>query len=151
FVPVLPLNVVAELVQCRTCGTRYQMNVLDVATSRQLALAYPVSVSAAVALVMRAGGAGSTLASTRAVEAVRCAGGGTHSQAALHSEMTQPARVVQQRLAAAGGCLAAEARERVLAEATRVALADAALTGDERSALAAVGRTLDLTAAQVHG
>jgi len=151
FVPVIPLNMVAELVQCRTCYTRYNMNVLDVPTSRQLALAYPVAVSAAVTLVMHAGGAGSALASTRAVEAVRLAGGESHSPAALHAEMAQPAQVVHQRLAAAGGCLAAEARERVLAEATRVALADAPLTGDERSALATIGRSLDLTAAQVHG
>jgi hypothetical protein len=151
FVPVIPLNVAAELVQCLTCRTRYNMNVLDVPTSRQLALAYPVAVSAAVTLVMHAGGAGSALASSRAVDAVRLAGGDTYSQPALHAEMAQPAKVVHQRLAAAGGCLAAEARERVLAEATRVALADAPLTGDERSALAAIGLSLDLTAAQVHG
>ncbi len=151
FVPVIPLNVVADVVQCGTCSIRYTMNVLNVPTSRQLELAYPVAVSAAVSLVMHAGGVGSALASARAVDAVRLAGGEAYSQASLHAEMTQPAQTVRQRLAAAGGCLAPEARERVLAEATRVALADAPLTGEERSALAVIGQTLDLTAAQIHG
>src|SRR5215470_19514294 len=42
FVPVIPLNVVADVVQCGACNTRYTMNVLNVPTSRQLELAYPV-------------------------------------------------------------------------------------------------------------
>jgi hypothetical protein len=151
FIPVIPLNVVAEAVQCGTCNTRYAMNVLNVPTSRQLELAYPVAVSAAVSLVMRAAGTGRALAGARAVDAVRLAGGEAYSQAALHEEMDQPARTVHQRLAAAGGCLAPEARERVLAEATLVALADAPLTGEERSVLATIGQTLNLTAAQSHG
>jgi hypothetical protein len=150
FVPVIPLNKVAEVVQCGTCNTRYQPGVLSVPTTGQLAAAQPVAIGAAASLVLRAGGPASPAARARAIEAVRLAGGG-YGDAEMDAELAQPIQAVQQRLADAGGPLAPEARERVLAEAARVALADGPLTADERQALGGVGQALNLTAAQFHG
>lgn len=149
--PVLPLNKVAEVVQCSTCDARYHPGVLSVPTAGQLSVAYPGAVTAAVSLVLRAGAAASPLARARAVDAIRFAGGDGYSQATLSAALAQPVPALQQRLAAASGALAPVAREGVLAEATQVALADGPLTADERGVLAAAGGALELTAARVDG
>jgi zinc-ribbon family len=151
FLPVIPLGKVAEVVQCSTCNTRYNLSVLRVPTTSQLAAGYSAAVSAAVSLALRAGDAASSPARARAVDAVRLAGATGFGEAELDAELAQPVPAVQQRLAAAGGMLSPEARERVLGEAVRVALADAPLTTGGRNALAAAGQALNLTAAQFHG
>ncbi|HVQ96578.1 MAG TPA: zinc-ribbon domain-containing protein [Mycobacteriales bacterium] len=150
FVPVIPLNKVAEVVQCGTCNTRYQPSVLSVPTTGQLAAAVPAAVAAAASLVLRAA-APSMAARARAIEAVRLAGSANYGDPELDAELAQPPAAVLQRLAEAGGPLAPEARERILAEATRVGLADGPLTAEERQALGAVGPALSLTAAQFYG
>jgi tellurite resistance protein len=151
FLPVIPLNKVAEVVQCGTCNTRYNLSVLSVPTTGQLAAAQPAAVAAAVSLVLRAGAAGSPAARDRAVDAVRSAGWLNYGDAELTAQLAEPPAAVVQRITDAGGPLAPEARERVLAEAARVALADGPLTPDERGALGSVGQALTLTAAQFHG
>jgi hypothetical protein len=149
FVPVIPLNKVAEVVQCGTCNTRFRTSVLSVPTTSQLAAAVPAAVAGAASLVLRV--APSPAARARAIEAVRMAGSPSYDDAALDAELAQPPAAVVARLTEAGAPLAPEARERILAEATRVAMADGPLTPDERQALGAVGPALSLTAAQFYG
>jgi hypothetical protein len=150
FLPVIPLNKVAEVVQCGTCNTRYNLSVLSVPTTGQLAAAHPVAVAAAVSLLLRAGGA-SPAARGQGIDAVRFAGGTGYGEADMNAELAAPVPAVQQRLAEAGAPLAPEARERALADAARVGLADGPLTPEERQALAGIGQALNLTAAQFHG
>jgi hypothetical protein len=150
FVPVIPLNKVAEVVQCGTCNTRYPTSVLTVPTTGQLAAAVPTAVAAAAGLVLRAA-PGSPAARSRAIDAIRMAGWLNYGDAELAAELAQPPAAVLQRITEAGAPLAAEARERILAEAARVGLADGPLTPEERQALGAVGPALSLTAAQFYG
>jgi tellurite resistance protein len=151
FIPVIPLNKVAEVVQCGTCGKRFNLGVLGVPTTGQLAAAQPAAVAAAVSLVLRAGGTASPAARGRAVDAVRAAGWLNYGDAELTAQLAEPPDLVVQRVTDAGSPLAPEARERVLAEAVRVGLADGPLTPDERGALGSVGQALILTAAQFTG
>jgi tellurite resistance protein len=151
FLPVIPLAKVAEVVQCGTCNTRYQPSVLSVPTTGQLAAAQPAAIAAAVSLVLCTGAAASPAARGRAIDAIRDAGWLNYADPDLAAELAQPPAAVVQRLAEAGTPLAPEARERVLAEAARVALADGPLTADERQTLGTIGQALTLTAAQFHG
>jgi hypothetical protein len=150
FIPVIPLNKVAEVVQCGTCNTRYRTSVLSVPTTGQLAAAVPTAVAAAAGLVLHASLA-NPAARGRAIDAVRMAGWLNYGDEDLNKELVQPPAAALQKLSEASAPLAAEARERILAEAARVGLADGPLTPDERQVLGTIGPALGLTAAQFYG
>jgi hypothetical protein len=150
FVPVIPLNKLGEVVQCQTCRVRFDPVVLRRPTSAQLAHALPVGMRAAVAVVLRAGGA-SEAAARAAIEAVRRAGDAGYDLHHLHADLSQPVEAAARPLQTLADQLAPEACERYLAEAVRIALSDGPLTPAEREAARWVAGHLGMTPAHAHG
>jgi hypothetical protein len=150
FLPVIPLDKVGEVVRCQTCRVRFDPVVLQRPTSAQLASALPAGMRAAVAVVLRAGGA-SEAASRAAIEAVRRAGAADYDIRHLHADLNQPAEAAAGPLQTLASQLIPEARERYLAEAVRIALADGPLSPAERDAARWVAGTLGMTPAHAHG
>ncbi|MFC0529509.1 TerB family tellurite resistance protein [Phytohabitans kaempferiae] len=148
--PVIPLDKVGEVVQCQTCKVRFDPVVLQQPTSAQLATALPTGMRAAVVAVLRAGGT-SDLAVTAAVAAVRSAGAQGYDLPQLQADLAQPADAVVEPLRALGANLTLDARERYLADAARVGLADGSLSPAERDALGWIASTLGLTPAHALG
>src|SRR4051812_23372510 len=70
FVPVIPLNRVGEVVECTTCRTRYNLDVLRLPTAREMSAALPAAMRASAAAVLNAGDPSASAARARAVEAV---------------------------------------------------------------------------------
>lgn len=151
FIPVIPLNRVGEVVECTTCRTRYNLEVLRMPTAEQMAAALPTAMRAACAAVLAAGDPASSAARARAVEAVRGYGLTQFDDAALTADLSGPQDGVGDMIAQAGAQLTTEAREWFLAQVVRVALTDGAIEAGERQALHTVAGRLGMTPAHAVG
>lgn len=151
FIPVIPLNKAGEHVQCTTCGTRYQLDVLRLPTLAQMRAALPAGMRAAAAAMLRAGDPGSAAARQRAIEAIRGQGAQGYASAALDADLARPAEEAAGQLAKLAAQLAVPAREWFLAEVVRIGMADGPLTGHEREAAQEVAAGLGMSQAQALG
>lgn len=151
FIPVIPLNRVGEVVECTTCRTRFNHDVLRLPTARQMAAALPTAMRAASAAVLAAGDPASSAARGRAVDAVRGYGFAAFDDATLSADLAHPQDGAAEVIAQAGAQLTTEAREWFLAQVVRVALADGAIGAGERQALHMVAGSLGMTPAHAVG
>jgi hypothetical protein len=151
FLPVIPLNRLGEVVECRACRTRFRPAVLRLPTVEQMTAALPAGMRAAAALVLRAGAESDEAARRRAVEAVQGYGEEYYDDDALDGDLGMPAPFLAEEIAAAGAQLAVEAKEWFLAQAVRVGLADGPLTERERQTLHDVAGNLGMTHAHALG
>lgn len=151
FIPVIPLDRVAEHVQCRSCLTRYRIEVLALPTSAQMQATLPAGALAAVTMMLGAGDQASGPARSRAIEVVRAAGLPGYDDAALRADLAaEPDRDVSAPLTALAGQLMTPAPEWFLADAVRVGLADGPLSEQERDAARQIAACLGLTEARAH-
>jgi hypothetical protein len=151
FPPVIPLDRLGEVVECRTCRTRFRPAVLRLPTVEQMTAALPAGMRAAAALVLRAGVESDETARRRAVEAVRGYGEEYYDDDALEGDLGMPAAFLAEEIATGGAQLAVEAKEWFLAQAVRVGLADGPLTEPERQTLHDVAGHLGMTHAHALG
>jgi tellurite resistance protein len=152
FVPAIPLDRVAEHVQCTICDTRYRIEVLALPTTEQMLTALPTGMRAAATGMVRAGDSASSAARASAVDAVRHAGLDSYDDAALAADLADAS---SHDLAGVLGTLARQltmpAHEWFLADVVRVGLADGQLSPDERRAAREIAACLGMTPAQAHG
>jgi tellurite resistance protein len=151
FIPVIPLNQVGEVVECTTCRTRYNLDVLRLPTARQMAAALPTAMRASAAAVLAAGDPAASAARARAVEAVRGYGMAEFDDGMLTADLERSPGASADVIAQAGAQLTTEAREWFLAQVVRLALADGAIGAGERQALHAVAGRLGMTPAHTVG
>lgn len=150
FLPVIPLDKVGEVVRCKTCRTRFDPAVLRRPTTAQLADALPAAMRAAVAVVLRAGGATQS-AVQAAIAAVRHAGAPGYDSAQAAADAAQPVEAAVAPLRTLAANVTQDACERYLAEAVRVGLADGVLTPAEREAIQWIAAHLGMTPAHATG
>jgi len=153
-VPIIPLDRVAEHVQCRACRTRYRLEVLSMPTVAAMQAALPAGSLAAVTTMLRAGDPASPAARGRAVEMVRSAGMAGYDEAALTADLAAAdgrGMDISRALSRLASQLIRPAPEWFLADAIRVGLADGALSDDERAAARLIARHLGMSPAQAHG
>jgi tellurite resistance protein len=151
FIPVIPLNRVGEVVECATCRTRFNLDVLRMPTAEQMAEALPMAMRAAAAIVLAAGDPTGSAARARAVEAVRGYGFAEFDDGMLAADLAQSPDGAAEVIAQAGAQLTTEAREWFLAQVVRIALADGAIGTGERQALHEVAGRLGMTPAHAVG
>jgi hypothetical protein len=152
FVPVIPLDRIAEHVQCTICGTRYRIEVLALPTSQQMLAALPAGTRAAAAAMVRAGDKTSSLARASAIEAVSSAGLEGYDEAALTADLAGDyAAGLADMLGTLAIQLIMPAHEWFLAGIVRIGLADGQLCHDERLAAREIAAYLGMTPAQAHG
>jgi tellurite resistance protein len=151
FLPVIPLNRVGEVVECATCRTRFNLDVLRMPTAQQMAAALPTAMRAAATMVLSAGDPTASAARARAVDAVRGYGLAEFDDAMLTADLATSSVGAGEVIAQAGAQLTTEAREWFLAQVVRVALADGAIGPGERQALHEVAGRLGMTPAHAVG
>jgi tellurite resistance protein len=154
WIPLIPLDRVAEHVQCRSCRQRYRIGVLSLPTAAEMEVALPVGSLAAVTTMLRAGDPASRPARSRAVEMIRAAGLADYDDAALTADLaasSDPELDIAAPLGTLASQLTMPAPEWFLADAVRVGLADGPLSDSERGAVRLIAAHLGLTAAQAHG
>jgi uncharacterized tellurite resistance protein B-like protein len=150
FIPVIPLNHVAQVVECATCRRRFNPTVLQAPTTAQLASGLVVGMRAAAATVVQAG-PGDDSARRQAVEAVRTYGLAGYDAAALAADLGQPVEAADHLIETAGAQLTPEAREWFFAQLVRIALADGTIDDNERQTLHRVAVMLGMTPAHAYG
>jgi hypothetical protein len=149
-IPLIPLDRIAEHVQCRVCQTRYRIEVLGLPTLAAMQAALPAGSLAAVTTMLRAGDPASALARARGIDMIRVAGLPGYDDAALTADLAvaddpaEPLRTLARQLAP-------PASDWFLADVVRVGLADGPLSDDERGAARLVAAHLGMTSAQAHG
>lgn len=151
FLPVIPLNRVGEVVECATCRTRFNLDVLRLPTAQQMAAALPTAMRAAASMVLSAGDPAASTARARAVDAVRGYGLAEFDDGMLAADLTTSSAGAGEVIAQAGAQLTTEAREWFLAQVVRIALADGAIGPGERQALHEVAGRLGMTPAHAVG
>jgi hypothetical protein len=151
FLPVIPLGRVGEVVECRTCRTRFAPSALRAPTAQQMAAALPAGMRAAAGLVLRAGDPSDGAARARAIEAVTGYGDAHYDDAAIEADLRLRPEFLEEEVSRAGGQLAIEAKEWFLAQAVRIGLADGPLTDRERQALHHVAHLLGMSRAHALG
>ncbi|MDN3353461.1 zinc-ribbon domain-containing protein [Actinomadura sp. DC4] len=151
FIPVIPLNRVGEVVECGTCRTRFNLDVLRMPTAQRMAAALPMAMRAAAATILSAGDPTDSTARSRAVDAVRGYGLADFDDAMLAADLATAPEGAGEVIAQAGAQLTTEAREWFLAQVVRVALADGAIGPGERQALHEIAGRLGMTPAHAVG
>lgn len=151
FIPLIPLKVLGEVIECETCHGRFDEQVLHLPTSASLGAMTANAFRVLAAVLVRSGDR-SDPALRR--EAVRCvvAAGSAYDEATLDSDMNvvDPAQVPAYLSPLAPG-LAMPGRERLVADATRIARAGGSINDAQRAVLNEVGRALELSPAHVAG
>lgn len=151
FIPVLPLDRIAEHVQCVTCGTRYRSEVLAMPTTAQMLAALPAGTRGAVGAMLRAGDEDSAAARACAIEMVHNAGLQDYGEVALGEDLRggeSTATGLTSAVRALAIQLTAPAHEWFLADVVRVGLADGQLSDAERCAAREIAALLGMSAAQ---
>ena len=152
FIPVIPLTKAGgEFVECDTCHGRWNLDVLNVPTTAQLAQMPAMLLRMAIAQVLRSGDYTDVNARGRAVAVVQQAGEQGYTDAALTADLSRPFEEVRAEMGHAASALAPEARESILRAAAEIALLDGRLSASEEETLSVVGADLQLTHVQVTG
>jgi hypothetical protein len=151
FIPVIPLNKVGEDVQCATCKTRYVTSVLQAPAAAAARAAIPSGARAIAAVMLRTGGLDNAAARGRAIDLVRSAGARDYDDTALTADLGQSLDAARPVIAQFGTRLSPELKERYLAGAIRIALADGPLTGNERATAEMIAVDMAMTKAQSLG
>jgi len=151
WVPVIPLRVLGDVVECGTCGNRYDDKVLDLPTSAQLAAALQQGMRALVTAVLRSGNPGDRTARALAVEAVWDVGGSGYDDDRLSQELATVPQDVRACLTPLAGQLEVAGREAFLSQAVRIAVADGPATEDECLVMHSAGEALQMTPVHIQG
>jgi hypothetical protein len=151
WLPLVPLNEVGRVVECRTCHTRYEPAVADQPTTADLAETLANAVRALTAMIVRTGDGDDPTLRAAAVAEVRLVSEG-YDDASLDSDVAglEPALADQYVGPLAEG-LQVPGKERLLGDLVRVALTGGTITADQRRVLDLAGRGLGLTPAHVTG
>ena len=153
-IPIIPFERIGEHVECRTCRTRYRIEVLAIPTSAAMQVALPAGAQAAVTIMLRAGDPASPAARSRAIDIVQAAGLSGYDDAALTADLSSAAGrelAIAESLATLALQLEIPAPEWFLADAVRVGLADGPLSDEEREAVRMIAAHLGMSASQANG
>jgi hypothetical protein len=154
-IPVIPLDRVGEHLQCRTCRTRYRLELLAMPTVAAMQAALPAGSLAAVTTMLRAGDRASAAARSRAIEMLRRAGLTSYDDAALSADLAAADEPGADDIEAALRTLAYQlitpAPEWFLADTVRIGLADGPLSDSERGVAQLIAGHLGMSSTQAHG
>ena len=153
-IPLIPLDRVAEHVQCRSCRTRYRVEVLAIPTIAAMLEALPAGAVAAATTMLRAGDPASPAARNRAIDVLLAAGLIGYDDAALTVDLALsegPGSDIAAPLRRLAIQLTMPAPEWFLTDAVQIGLADGPLSDEEREAARIIAAHLGMTAAQAHG
>ncbi|MDQ1424047.1 MAG: hypothetical protein QOD72_1545 [Acidimicrobiaceae bacterium] len=152
FIPIVPLNVLGEFVECSSCHTRFKPAVLATPTSASIAVELATSMRAAVAAVVEAGDRANVAARLAAVGAMADIGTQEYVDATLTWDLERHASVgFDDRLRRIGVALEPVGREHLLTTLAGIAIADGEYSDDEQHVLERAGAALGLSPAYVRG
>ncbi len=151
WIPLIPLKVLSEYVECETCHTRYNQDVLQRPTTANLSEVLTNAVRVLTAMIVRVGDQANTSMRSAAVTDIAVVTAGyTDETLASDIAAVDPSQAEQYVHPLADG-LETAGKERFLADLCRVALAAGTITDDQRRLIESTGRAIGLTPAHVSG
>ncbi len=151
FIPLIPLGVVGELIECATCRTRFDEGVLHVPTTASMTSMLDAAVRVSTAAIVQAGDPTNPALRQAAVASV-LAVGVAYDDATLVSDVDVIDRSqVTAYIEPLAPGLDVTGKERFVADLVRVAWAGGTLSAGQRGIVDSVGRSLGLTPAHVAG
>ena len=151
WIPIIPLKVVGEYVECGTCQTKFKPDVLRRPTSATLTNVWGNAVRVLSVLIVRAGDATLPALRQAAVVDVAQVVSGYDDHTLTSDLLAVDPHTAEQYVHPLADGLEVAGKERLVADLTRLALTGGTITGDQRSLLDTVGRGLGLTPAHVTG
>ncbi len=152
FIPMIPLKVLGEFVECAECGRTYEKDVLTLPTTAQVVDNLTTIVRHAVVAVVRADGVADPQEKAVALEVIRQFASLDYNESHFETDLSQLPNVdLTNELAQAAGQLNEHGREALLTSLLRVAMADGSLDPAEASSIEGYGAALGMTAAHVRG
>jgi zinc-ribbon family/Tellurite resistance protein TerB len=150
FLPVIPMKVLGRVLKCTSCAGQFDEKVLLLPTAADLTTSIRNAMRAVVGAVV--GAQDTPAAREAATEAMRSVGMVGYGDADLAWDMQTGADAgLSERLTDLTGSLDPHGRERFLADAVRIAMADGPLSPAEVAIVERVGTGLELSRATVTG
>ncbi|WP_426571628.1 hypothetical protein [Aquihabitans sp. McL0605] len=151
FIPIIPLNVVGEVVRCETCSRTYRPDVLERPTTAALGQTLDNAIRALAVMIVGAGDRGSGPVRAKAVELVGSVAPGYGGDTLDSDLQVMDPGLATQYVAPLAEGLAPAGAERFLSDLVRVATAGGPMSAGQRQIIDDAGRTLGLSAAYVVG
>ena len=151
WIPVIPLKVIGDHVQCDTCRGNFSPAVLDTPTTATLGGMLTNATHALTLMMVRTADDVRPELVAHAVRDLRGIVSG-YDEAALHREVAQiDTALAEQYVAPLATGLEVAGKERLMADLVRTGLAGGGLSSDQRHLIDRVGRGLALTPAHITG
>ncbi len=157
FIPVIPLNLLGEYIECGRCKATYEMEVLDYdpeAVDAEIEAQFERAVKRTMVMMMVADGVVDAEEIKTIREVYGSVAGRELSEQAIHDEIKKAERSdksLTDQLGELAGNLNSEGKELVIRAAFFVALADGEFHDEERALLTDIGAALQMTPAHVRG
>jgi uncharacterized membrane protein YebE (DUF533 family) len=152
FIPIIPLKVLGEYIECTACGATYEPRVLEMATTAQLEDQLTRAVRHVVVAMLHADAEISPQERQTAVDVVTRFGHTDYDVADLERDL-QDLNVadLEHELTAVAGMLSPQGQEAVLRASLMLAAADGHVHDRELDAIMHAGRHLGMSPAHVRG
>lgn len=151
WIPIIPLKVAGEIIECGTCKKKYNKQVLDMPTSAETATSIGFA-RRAIAAHMVVVSDNTTVAREAAVAMMRENGMAEYDLAQLDIDReTSDWERVQSWAKHLGAALSPAGAEQMLLSAARVAAADEQITDNEREVINGLGASFGLTPVHIEG
>lgn len=151
FIPLIPLGVVGEIVECSHCHTRFNEGVLATPTTASMSSMLDAAVRVTTAAIVQTGDVANAGLRQAAVASVRSVGVAYDDETLVSDVGAFDRSQLGAYLEPLAPGLDLAGKERFVADLVRVAWAGEALNGDQRNLIDTVGRSLGLTPAHVAG
>lgn len=152
WIPIIPLKILGEFIECATCGSTYETTVLTLPTASQIEDQLTRALRHVVVAMLHSGGSVDGNAREAAVEVVRQFANVAYDAAALDSDLTSlQVADLEHELVAAAGMLSSHGQETMLKACLTLAVADGHINDDELKTIEHAGRSLGMSAAHVRG
>jgi len=150
FLPVIPLKMLGEHVECQTCRKGYDLRVLSLPTSAALVEQLAAATREALVWLLRIDGP--PAARHAAVGVLSRAAGAPWSEAALDADLAQlDTAQLPARLRQLGDVMSEHGKEQFLGSVAEVAAAGGMVGDDSRRALGDIAAGLGMTPAHARG
>jgi hypothetical protein len=150
FLPVIPLKVLGEHVECQTCKKSYDLRVLALPTSSAIGEQLVAATREAAVWLLRIDGSAS--ARTAALVALSQVSGAAWNDAALDADLQQiDIALLPDRLRQLGDVMNEHGKERFLGSVATIAAGGGVVGDDSRRALGDIAAALGMTPAHARG
>lgn len=151
WLPVIPLRTVGEVVECATCGTRFDPEVAHAPTTGEIARVLDDAIRALTAMIVATGDRSDPNLRAAAISAITAVER-AYGEPALEADLAALDPAIADRYGAPlADALDVSGKERLVGDLVRVALAGDLFTSDQRRVIDLAGRGLGLTPAHVTG